>query len=191
MAGGLRREPQDRRSMTSDPERPTKVASRKHSIFSLTSEIARATTFGMEARCVQTGHNTCTCTVTLCVIEPRSHKKNRIGFLTHFPRRQNSNSNLLNSSQNGRNRSNWFPATWWSGFSDSMIFSQQFCRAVCDWEYELFTLFGRSCVLDIESSRVDFRRLHILSSILDHDFGHLCRGRRIQMSGHSDFWNFR
>ena len=26
------------------------------------------------------------------------------------------------------------------------------------------------------------------SSILDHDFGHLCRGRRIQMSGHSDFW---
>ena len=24
------------------------------------------------------------------------------------------------------------------------------------------------------------------SSILDHDFGHLCRGRRIQMSGHSD-----
>ena len=24
-------------------------------------------------------------------------------------------------------------------------------------------------------------------SILDHDFGHLCRGRRIQMSGHSDF----
>ena len=28
------------------------------------------------------------------------------------------------------------------------------------------------------------------SSILDHDFGHLCRGRRIQMSGHSDFGNF-
>ena len=28
------------------------------------------------------------------------------------------------------------------------------------------------------------------SSILDHDFGHLCRGRRIQMSGHSDFWIF-
>ena len=25
------------------------------------------------------------------------------------------------------------------------------------------------------------------SSILDHDFGHLCRGKRIQMSGHSDF----
>ena len=25
------------------------------------------------------------------------------------------------------------------------------------------------------------------SSILDHDLGHLCRGRRIQMSGHSDF----
>ena len=25
------------------------------------------------------------------------------------------------------------------------------------------------------------------SSILDHDFGHLCRGRRIHMSGHSDF----
>ena len=25
------------------------------------------------------------------------------------------------------------------------------------------------------------------SSILDHDFGHLCRGRRIQMSAHSDF----
>ena len=25
------------------------------------------------------------------------------------------------------------------------------------------------------------------SSTLDHDFGHLCRGRRIQMSGHSDF----
>ena len=28
------------------------------------------------------------------------------------------------------------------------------------------------------------------SSILDHDFGHLCRGRRIQMSGHSDFGIF-
>ena len=31
------------------------------------------------------------------------------------------------------------------------------------------------------------------SSILDHDFGHLCRGRRIQMSRHSDlgiFYNF-
>ena len=25
--------------------------------------------------------------------------------------------------------------------------------------------------------------------MLDHDFGHLCRGRRIQMSGHSDFGN--
>ena len=23
--------------------------------------------------------------------------------------------------------------------------------------------------------------------MLDHDLGHLCRGRRIQMSGHSDF----
>ena len=30
----------------------------------------------------------------------------------------------------------------------------------------------------------------LLSSILDHDFGHLCRGRRIQMSGHSDFGIF-
>ena len=29
------------------------------------------------------------------------------------------------------------------------------------------------------------------SSILDHDFGHLCRGRRIHMSGHSDFWNLK
>ena len=28
------------------------------------------------------------------------------------------------------------------------------------------------------------------SSILDHDFGHLCRGRRIQMSGHSKFGIF-
>ena len=26
-----------------------------------------------------------------------------------------------------------------------------------------------------------------VSSILDHDLGHFCRGRRIQMSGHSDF----
>ena len=29
------------------------------------------------------------------------------------------------------------------------------------------------------------------SSILDHDFGHLCRGRRIQMSGHSDLGIFK
>ena len=29
------------------------------------------------------------------------------------------------------------------------------------------------------------------SSTLDHDFGHLCRGRRIQMSGHSDFGIFK
>ena len=28
------------------------------------------------------------------------------------------------------------------------------------------------------------------SSILDHDLGHLCRGRRIQLSGHSDFGIF-
>ena len=28
------------------------------------------------------------------------------------------------------------------------------------------------------------------SSILDHDLGHLCRGRRIQMSEHSDFGIF-
>ena len=28
------------------------------------------------------------------------------------------------------------------------------------------------------------------SSILDHDLGHLCRGRRIPMSGHSDFGIF-
>ena len=28
------------------------------------------------------------------------------------------------------------------------------------------------------------------SSILDHDFGHLCRGRRVQMSGHADFGIF-
>ena len=26
--------------------------------------------------------------------------------------------------------------------------------------------------------------------LLDHDLGHLCRGRRIQMSGHSDFGIF-
>ena len=29
------------------------------------------------------------------------------------------------------------------------------------------------------------------SSMLDHDFGHLCRGRRIQMSGHSDLGIFK
>ena len=29
-------------------------------------------------------------------------------------------------------------------------------------------------------------RRKIRSSIVDHDFGHLCRGRRIQMSGHCD-----
>ena len=28
------------------------------------------------------------------------------------------------------------------------------------------------------------------SSILDHEFGHLCFGRRIQISGHSDFGIF-
>ena len=27
--------------------------------------------------------------------------------------------------------------------------------------------------------------------MLDRDFGHLCRGRRIQMSGHSDFGIFK
>ena len=29
-----------------------------------------------------------------------------------------------------------------------------------------------------------------MSSILDHDLGHLCRRRRIQMSGHSDLGIF-
>ena len=28
------------------------------------------------------------------------------------------------------------------------------------------------------------------SSMFDHDFGHLCRGRRIHMSGHSEFGMF-
>ena len=32
-----------------------------------------------------------------------------------------------------------------------------------------------------------FSRRTAGSSILDHDLGHLCFGRRIQMSGHSDF----
>ena len=35
-----------------------------------------------------------------------------------------------------------------------------------------------------------FSRGTIGSSILDHNFGHLCRGRRIQLSGHSDLGIF-
>ena len=49
------------------------------SIF-LSQIINDTTTSGMEVRCVKTGHNTCTCAVTLYMIEPRTHKK-RIGFL--------------------------------------------------------------------------------------------------------------
>ena len=42
-----------------------------------------------------------------------------------------------------------------------------------------------------KDDRIDFAQEERLgSSILDHDLGHLCRGRRIQMSGHSDFGIF-
>ena len=42
-----------------------------------------------------------------------------------------------------------------------------------------------------KGDRTDFVQEERLgSSILDHDLGHLCRGRRIQMSGHSDFGIF-
>ena len=42
-------------------------------------------------------------------------------------------------------------------------------------------------VLPKEDDHTDFVQEETTgSSILDHDFGHLCRGRRIQMSGHSD-----
>ena len=42
-----------------------------------------------------------------------------------------------------------------------------------------------------KDDRTDFAQEERLgSSILDHDFGHLCRGRRIQMSGHSDLGMF-
>ena len=42
-----------------------------------------------------------------------------------------------------------------------------------------------------KNDRIGFRSTRTTrSSILDHDLGHLCRGRRIQMSGHSDFGTF-
>ena len=42
-----------------------------------------------------------------------------------------------------------------------------------------------------KDDRTDFVQEETIgSSILDHDFGHLCRGRRIQMSGHSDLGIF-
>ena len=37
-----------------------------------------------------------------------------------------------------------------------------------------------------KDDHTDFAQEATGSSILDHDLGHLCRGRRIQMSGHSD-----
>ena len=46
---------------------------------------------------VQTGHSTCTCTVTLCVVDLWTRK---------------SRSNLLLNSKNHRNRSNWFLCAW-------------------------------------------------------------------------------
>ena len=42
-----------------------------------------------------------------------------------------------------------------------------------------------------KDDRTDFvQRGTTGSSTLDHDVGHLCRGRRIQMSGHSDLGIF-
>ena len=41
-----------------------------------------------------------------------------------------------------------------------------------------------------EGVRTDSFRKERLAFMLDHDFGHLCRGRRIQMSGHSDLGIF-
>ena len=62
--------------------------------------------------CVKTGHSTCSCTVTLHVIDPEKHKKSNCFFLKEFPRRQNSNSNLLHNSKNGRKRSNQLGRAW-------------------------------------------------------------------------------
>ena len=51
-------------------------------------------------------------------------------------------------------------------------------------------------MLNVRTVLVDGQHLTIYfsmfakASILDHDFGRLCRGRRIQMSGHSDLGIF-
>ena len=65
---------------------------------------------------MQTGHSTCTCTVTLRVIEQRtleSFKKNKI------PRGRKSKSNLPINSKNPRNRPKLCSAAWyhrtWTG----------------------------------------------------------------------------
>ena len=46
----------------------------------------------------QTGHGTCTCTATLCVIEPWTHQK--FESFKKIPQRRKSNSNLLINSKN-------------------------------------------------------------------------------------------
>ena len=70
------------------------------------------TTFEIGTVWVQRGHNTSTCAITLCVIEPRTHPKFRI-LQKNFTQRRNSNSNLLINSKRNRNRSNLFSAGWY------------------------------------------------------------------------------
>ena len=54
-----------------------------------------------------------------------------------------------------------------------------------------FSQIASPIIVLLKDDRTDFaQRRTTGSSILDHDLGHLCRGRRIQISGHSDFGIF-
>ena len=61
---------------------------------------------------VQTGHNTCTCTATVCDWTLTTPKI-RIVQKIKFSRRQNSNSNLLLIPKKTRNRSSRFGSAWY------------------------------------------------------------------------------
>ena len=49
----------------------------------------------------------------------------------------------------------------WSGFSESMVFTQQFRCTICNWEYELFSLLWNQCFFCIESSKKIFRCIQL------------------------------
>ena len=89
-------------------------------------------------------------------------------------------ANLMSSTYTGKN--NLFSRCT-NKHSQLETFSQPYCKRI----------FSNSLSHNSPAKGWPYRfrsRGTTGSSILDHDFGHLCRGRRIQVSGHSEFGIF-
>ena len=110
----------------------------------------------------------------------------------HDRRKGSPKSTSMLSSFHIGSRFCFFPANFMSStYTDkNNLFSR------CTKRHSQFGIFSQPCFNLIGFSQIAFSTIvlpnlrgTIGSSILDH-FGHLCRGGRIQMSGHSDFGFF-